>query len=142
MSKFLAPFNINIYDAVKAYSELEEIDWTIRTKMNVNDEVYFYCSTPVKKIVMKGIVTKIDVGFDEMIDDRKFYTNEKRIKVNNGVKYKRIKILEVYTDDKSELLTLDILRANGLKGNLQCAMMLDKNKELYDYINKVDSDIK
>lgn len=138
MNQFLAPFNVNMFDAIRAYKSHQEIDWTIRTRMKVGDEVYFYCSKPIMKVQIKGIVTKINVTFDEMIDDSKFYLNEKDIKTNNGATYTRIKVIEIYPDNISDLLTLEYLRKNGLKGNLQCAMMLDKNKELYDYINKIN----
>ncbi|MDU2688966.1 EVE domain-containing protein [Paraclostridium sordellii] len=139
MRKFLTPFNINKYDAISAYNSLDEIDWTIRTKMKVGDEVYFYCSNPIQKVLMKGVVTKAEVTFDEMIDDSKFYKNEKDVKVDNGRNYIRIKILNIYSKDKSDLLTFEYLKDNGLKGYIQSAQMLDKNKELYDYINKVDN---
>ncbi|MGL4875278.1 MAG: HNH endonuclease [Clostridium sp.] len=135
MNQFLVPFNINVYDAIKAYEKLEEIDWTIRTKMNVGDEVYFYCSKPIQKILMTGIVTKVDVKFEEMIEDDEFYVEESSGKSNNGKKYVRIKKRELISEELINLLSFEKLRENGLKGNIQSTQMLDKNKELFEYIN-------
>ena len=105
---------------------MDEIDWAIRTKMQVGDEVYFYCSRPVQKILIKEIVTKTEVNFDEMIDDSKFYKNEKDVKVNNGRRYIRIKILKIYFKYNSDLSTFEYLKDNGLNVYIQSEQMLDK----------------
>ncbi|MGL4762796.1 MAG: hypothetical protein ACRCWG_15335 [Sarcina sp.] len=137
MKQFLTPFNIKIYDAVRAYKELKEVDWKIRTKTNIGDIVYFYSVAPVKKIVIKAIVTGIDREFTEMIDDSEFYTNKNEIRVDTGVKYTRIQILSEIPEEKSNLLTLELLRENGLKGSMQSTLILDNNKELLEYINSI-----
>lgn len=137
MKQFLVPFNINFYDAIKAYEKLDEIDWTIKAKMNEGDEVYFYCSNPIKKILLKGIVTKINVEFDEVIEDNEFYVKKDNIKINDGKKYTRIKRGEYIPEYISELLKFEDLKENGLKGNIQSAQMIDKNKELQSYINRI-----
>ena len=36
------------------------------------------------------------------------------------------------------MMSLEKLRQNGLRGNLQTAQMINKNKDLHDYINSVD----
>lgn len=139
MKQYLVPFNINIFDGIKAYSKLTDIDWTLKSKsIKVGDEVYFYCSKPVQMIVMKGIVSKINVNFDEHIDDREFYIDTNAVKTNTGKTYTRIKFICKYSDEKSSMMSLEKLRQNGLRGNLQTAQMINKNKDLHDYINSVD----
>ena len=139
MKQYLVPFNINIFDGIKAYSKLTDIDWTLKSKsIKVGDEVYFYCSKPVQMIVMKGIVSKINVNFDEHIDDREFYIDTNAVKTTTGKSYTRIKIICKYSDEKSSMMSLEKLRQNGLRGNLQTAQMINKNKDLHDYINSVD----
>lgn len=139
MKQYLVPFNINIFDGIKAYSKLTDIDWTLKSKsIKVGDEVYFYCSKPVQMIVMKGIVSKINVNFDEHIDDREFYIDTNAVKTNTGKTYTRIKFICKYSDEKSSMMSLEKLRQNGLRGNIQTAQMINKNKDLHDYINSVD----
>ena len=137
MKQFLTPFNINFYDAIRAYNELEEIDWTIRAKMSIGDEVYFYCSAPIKKILFKGIVTDVNVKFQDMIEDGRFYKKESDKKCNNGFRYTRIKLSERLSDEKTNLLTFNELKEHGLKGPIQKTLILDNNQELYTYINDI-----
>lgn len=137
MNQFLIPFNINFYDAIKAYEKLDEIDWNIRTKMNIGDEVYFYCSNPIKKILLKGVVTDINIEFDNMIEDSEFYINKSDLKNGDGKRYTRIRKIVKLPLEMTDLLTLDLLRENGLKGNIRSTQMINKNKELFEYINSI-----
>lgn len=137
MKQLITPFNIKIFDALRAYKEMEEIDWTIRCNSEVGDEVYFYGSNPYKKILMKGIVVRTKINYDEMIEDSKYYTNKNKAKSNNGYLYTRIKLEKIYTDEISNELVLEKLQENGLSGVLQSTRILDNNRQLQNYINKI-----
>lgn len=145
MRQFLTPYKPTIFKAIEGYSELSEIDWTIRSNhIEVGDEIFFYSSKPTQAITIKGVITELNIDKNSMIDDSKYYTNEyyytedyNFIQKDNEPKLTRVKLIGVLTEDKQELLTLDTLRSYGFKGYLQSTRMLDKYPELYEYINSV-----
>lgn len=126
------------YDHESAFNKWGFIDWKQKVKYEEGDIVYIYCTVPLKKIMYKTIVTKIDMRFKETVNDKYFwkdiseYDNGK-----NNNKYVRLKLISKFDN---ELLSLNNLYENGLKGAPQGPMKI-KNAELFNYIeNTINQD--
>lgn len=102
--------NPNRYKVTEAYQELQVIDWTQSKNYNVGDIVYLYTSGAIKKITHKCIVERVNIPFDETIDDRKFWVNEDEDW--NKDRYIRLRLLNTL-DTETTLDELGIYRLQG-----------------------------
>ena len=102
--------NPNRYKITEAYQELQVIDWTQSKNYNVGDIVYLYTSGSIKKISHKCIVEKVNIPFEETIDDRKFWVNEEEDW--NKDRYVRLRLLNTLDTE----ITLDDLGIYRLQG--------------------------
>ena len=113
MESWIIPCNMKQYDVVGAFNNLPMIDWKqSSTSINVGDIVYIYVSTPIKAIkykcvVRKTLMDKIEINDTPYIIDGSNYVYSKY--------HMKLELLETYGEE----LTLDKLREQGLKGNIQ-----------------------
>lgn len=128
---WLIPANIKQYDFINAFKELKILDWTKKANYNVGDIVYIYGAKPYQKIIYKTEVIKIDVKYEDTIDDSKYWVNRKIQGKPSDNLYTRLKLM--HSNNSNELL-LDDLITNGLKRAPQGPMKL--NNELLSYIEK------
>lgn len=106
----------------------EYVEYVQRNKVEVNDIVYLYTTAPVQRIEYKMVVDRINVPYDEMIDDSAYSLNPSPI-VNKADLYVRLKLIKKV---ETPLLHLNFLREYGLRSSMQAALTV--SGELLDYI--------
>lgn len=105
--------DIDYYRVDKAFESREYIDWRQTVNYNIGDIIYIYCIRPLKKIMYKTIVEKINLSSEEVIDDKEFWVNPEDYETDRYERYVRLKLLQDIDDER---LNLDNLMKNGLKG--------------------------
>lgn len=108
------------------------VEYLQRNRLQVNDIVYLYTTAPVKRIEYKMIVERIDVPFQEIIDDSEYslHSVSSRQFSKNDL-FVRLRLLKK-TDSLN--LHLDCLRNHGLNASMQSAFKV--SGELVDYIEE------
>lgn len=127
MADWIIPCNLKYYDVVGAFNKLHCIDWKQSTKsICVGDHVFIYVGKPIMAIKYKCLVNKVNLHSIE-INDSDFIINGE-----NFEKYgchMELKLLKKYSDDH---FTLELLKAHGLKGNIQGPRrMIDSIQKLF-----------
>ncbi|MBU3071943.1 HNH endonuclease [Clostridium estertheticum] len=125
------------YNVISAFKELNEVDWGSDKNVMKGDYVYIYLVAPIKKIILKTKVVIDNIGENEFIDDSKFMLKE--ITKSEKTKYIRLKLITSFSDNISNMLTYEILRQNGLNGPIQGPLILNNNKILWSYIDKIEN---
>lgn len=106
----------------------EYVEYVQRNKVEVGDIVYLYTTAPVQRIEYKMIVDRINVPYDEMIDDSAYSLNPSPI-ANKEDFYVRLKLIKKV---ETPLLHLNFLREYGLRSCMQSASIV--SGDLLDYI--------
>ena len=106
----------------------EYVEYVQRNKVEVGDIVYLYTTAPVQRIEYKMVVDRINVPYDEMIDDSAYSLNPSPI-VNKDDLYVRLKLIKKV---ETPLLHLNFLREYGLRSCMQSAITVSGN--LLEYI--------
>lgn len=106
----------------------EYVDFVQRNKVEVNDIVYLYTTAPIKRIEYKMIVDRINIPYEEMIDDSAFSLNHNS-NIDKSALYVRLKLIKKVD---TPLLHLNFLREYGLRSSMQSAFTV--SGELLDYI--------
>lgn len=112
----------------KCLSEFGFVDFRQRNKLAVNDIVYIYVSSPVQEIKYKMIVERINIPYEDTVDDSPFDVHIKPLEPLQY--YSRLRLLQ--QTDAPEL-HLSYLRKHGLASNLQSNIKV--SGELLDYID-------
>ncbi len=113
MTNWIIPCNANYYDVEGAFAHLGRVDWKQSRRIEAGDIVYIYVGRPVKAILFKCRATKVNMDSIE-IDDSAFVLSGE-IAENYG---NYMELVPIRKFDRTSL-TLDILVANGLQGNVQ-----------------------
>ena len=129
MADWIIPCNPKYYNVVGAFNKLSKIDWKQSSKnIAVNDIVYIYVGHPIKAIKFKCKVNKINLELIEIDDSEFVIMGDNYMNYGNHME---LELLAIF--DKQ--LTLEKLRAYGLKGSIQGPRHLDiKIKGLIDTI--------
>ncbi|HAO61009.1 MAG TPA: hypothetical protein DCQ90_03500 [Erysipelotrichaceae bacterium] len=118
---WIIPANCKVYDLEASFEKNGFVDWTKRANIVMGDKVYIYQTKPVGKIKYKTLVERDNLREDEIIDDSEFLI-DKKFKVNESA---RISVrLKLVKEIKSDKLTLESLKAIGLKSSFQGIMKL------------------
>ncbi|MGF3227256.1 HNH endonuclease [Facklamia sp. P12932] len=112
MGDWLIPCNINKHDLFGAFNKLSRVSWKQSKNILKDDIVYIYVSKPISGIVFKCIAIKVNLP-SATINDEEFVLDGTNYE--NYGRYMELELVRTY--DKP--VTLDILKANGLKGNPQ-----------------------
>lgn len=127
MTEWIVPCNPKYYNVAGAFEKLKTIDWKQSNKnISVSDIVYIYVGVPVKAIVYKCRVNKVNLSVVE-IDDTGFIidpTNYRPFK-----KYMELELINKYDEN---VLSLENMRNNSIKGSIQGVQRV--NPELSAYI--------
>jgi len=128
---WIFPCNMNYFDPIGAFAELQVVDWRQSVKLNVGDEVFIYCSKPYQKIMFRTTVVKTCISSNEV--DR---TDEKFNKVDGSIGdniprfgFARLKLMNCRDDSN---LHIDKLIKHGLVKAPQGQMKVSAG--LYDYL--------
>ncbi|MBQ3576047.1 MAG: hypothetical protein IJA28_01350 [Coprobacter sp.] len=110
-------------------SSNDYVEYIQKNKIEVNDIVYLYTTAPVKRIEYKMVVDRINVPYEEMIDDSAYSLNPD-IKINKEDVCVRLRLIKRVS---TPLLHIDYLREYGLRSSMQSAFTV--SGELLDYID-------
>ncbi|CAH2213162.1 HNH endonuclease [Tepidibacter aestuarii] len=122
----------NYYDAIRAFKELGQVDWRMKSNVDVNDSVYIYIGYGIQSIAIKTKV--VEINPEEFIDDSDYVINSDRMNVDNNADYIRLKMIDYFDQDKENLMTYELMRENGLNGSIRGPIKLNNNKQLKEYI--------
>ena len=108
----------------------EYVEYVQRNKVEVGDIVYLYTTAPIQRIEYKMIVDRINVPFDEIIDDSAYslLRNPDTVPDKDAL-YVRLKLIKKVDNP---LLHLNILRGYGLRSCMQSAITV--SGDLLEYI--------
>ena len=134
MTNWIIPCNPKNYDVIGAFQKLKQIDWKQSMKnIDTGDIVYIYVSRPYQKIMFQCVVVKTNLPRVEIDDDIFVEDGTPFVGYGNHMRLQLIKKLD------GPVLGLDMLKRNGLKGNVQGPMRV--SGELLRYIeNEIDKD--
>lgn len=109
----------------------EYVEYIQRNKVQVNDIVYLYTTAPVQRIEYKMIVDRINVPYDETIDDSAYSLREEptEVRFDMDTLFVRLKLIKKV---ETPLLHLNFLREYGLRSSMQSALTV--SGELLEYI--------
>lgn len=126
MTEWLIPCNPEYYDIENAFNKLDKLDWKQSNKnIDVNDIVYIYIGSPVKAIVYKCRVNKVNLSAIE-IDDSEFIIN-----TANYRPYERYMEIEIVRTYNRNILSFDNLRSMGLNGSIRCTRKVNPELSVY-----------
>ena len=108
----------------------EYVEYIQRNKVEVNDIVYLYTTAPIQRIEYKMVVDRINVPFDEIIDDSAYslYKNSEVVPDKEAL-YVRLKLIKKV---ETPLLHLSFLRRYRLRSSMQSALTV--SGDLLEYI--------
>lgn len=136
MTNWIFSCDVSSYAVVAAFKELNEVDWGTNKDVKKGDYIYIYLCAPIKEIVFKVQVVEDSVDDNNLIDDSKFILKE--IDKTTENKYIRLKMVKDLSNTISHKLTYSLLRKNGLNGPIRGPIILDNNKKLRSYIDKIE----
>lgn len=130
MEYWLRSANYKLYNHEKAFEENKFIDWSQgHNKYEIGDIVFIYATKPFQKIMYKTRIEKMNLRFEETIDDKKYFTKYgKNKEVNKDKLYLRLKLIQKFNDDR---LNLNFLKKNGLKNPPQGPQRIKEKLLMY-----------
>lgn len=133
MNNWIIPSNSSKFDLAKFLSKYNnEVDWKQSANFEVGDVVYIYCTKPEMRIRYKMNVIATDIPSSKAKIDKKFWSDEAELK--KGMEYNRYFRMKLVSETKSDLLTMDELHRQGVKGYFYGPRTIDR--ELTMYIDK------
>lgn len=125
---WLISANGKMYNHVAAFDEFGYIDWRQKANYQIGDTVYIYATKPYMKVMFKTIVEKINMTFDEIMDDKKYWINIEEYEKAIFGKYARLRLVERVDTDK---LSLYDLKEQGLKAAPQGPVKINETLATY-----------
>lgn len=130
--------NSNIYDHAASFKKRGYIDWRQSGNFQVGDIIYIYSTRPSSKVEYKCIVEKINIPFNKIADDKKFWIDKDEYYTSQKMLYNRLKLIK-HID--SEELHLSKLKKHGLKAAPQGpTRLIDERVGVKIYIESVLKD--
>lgn len=131
MNNWIIPSNSSKFDLAKFLSKYNNVvDWKQSANFEVGDVIYIYCTKPEMRIRYKMEVVGINIPFGKSLKDETCWIDKTEFKVGaENNKYFRMKLLAT---TKSDMLTMDMLHKQGVKGYFFGPRTIDK--ELTKYI--------
>jgi 5-methylcytosine-specific restriction protein A len=127
---WLMSANSQMYDHVSSFEHYGFIDWKQgNNKFQVGDNIYIYCTAPIKKIRYKCVVKGIDLDVTEIRDDKEYWVDLIEYEKSLSGKFMRLDLIEQIDNDK---FSLKNLLNNGLNAAPQSPLKLTGN--LLNYI--------
>lgn len=130
MNNWIIPSNSSKFDLAKFLSKYNnEVDWKQSANFEVGDVVYIYCTKPEMRIRYKMNVIATDIPSSKAKIDKKFWSDEAEFK--KGMEYNRYFRMELVSETKSDLLTMDELHRQGVKGYFYGPRTIDRELTMY-----------
>lgn len=126
--------NGEMYDHKSAFEKRGYIDWRQSANFKIGDIVYIYLTAPIKKVEYKCVVKKINISFEETVDDKEYWFDIEEYKSSQEGYYSRLELVD-HVD--TEELNLDKLKEKGLKSAPQRPIkLIGERSKLVDYLEK------
>ena len=130
MNNWIIPSNSSKFDLDRFLSKHDNfVDWKQSASFEVGDVVYIYCTKPEMRIRYKMEVIETNIPFGKSLKDETCWIDKTEFKagVENN-KYFRMKLLAT---TKSDMLTMDMLHKQGVKGYIYGPRTIDKEQTKY-----------
>lgn len=126
--------NGEMYDHKSSFEKRGYIDWRQSANFKIGDIVYIYLTTPIKKVAYKCVVKKINLSFEETVDDKEFWFDIEEYKSSQEGYYSRLELVDYVDTDE---LNLDKLKEKGLKSAPQRPIkLIGERSKVVDYMEK------
>ncbi len=126
MTEWIVPCNLKYYNVHGAFEKFNKIDWKQSNKnIKVNDIIYIYVGVPIKAIIYKCKVNRVNLPFKE-INDSEFIIDGLIYELCK--RYMELELIQIYNEN---LISLENMKKNGLSGNIQCTRRA--GSEMSDY---------
>ncbi len=129
MANWIFIANPNHFRMDKCLLECGFVEYIQRNKVCVNDIVYLYSTSPIKRVEYKMIVERTDIPLKEAYDDWRFSLKANPRRHGDSALFFRLRLIKSVTTPK---LGLDELRKHGLISSMQGPFKIEG--ELLDYI--------
>lgn len=116
MNFWILPWNKEVFNLPQCLEDFGFVEWRQRNKLAVGDIVFLYCSHPLRQIKYIMRVSKIDIPFEDSVNDKYLFGYGYDLKPTDF--YARFESIAETSDDNSKL-TLESLRKLGLNSNFQ-----------------------
>jgi 5-methylcytosine-specific restriction enzyme A len=73
MTNWIISANAKMYDHTSSFEHFSYIDWRQSANFEINDNVFIYCTNPVKMIQYKCVVEQIDLTYTNIRDDKEYW---------------------------------------------------------------------
>ena len=83
MTSWLFPYDCKKFQLDRCLENQGFVEWHQLNKFQVGDIMYFYATTPVRRITHMMKVVKIDIKTEDTVDDSKFMTELYDIKLKS-----------------------------------------------------------
>jgi 5-methylcytosine-specific restriction protein A len=124
--------NGNMYDHLSAFQKWGFIDQCQGDrKYTVGDNIYIYCTSPLKRVMYKTVVEKVNLTKDEIVDDSQFSYDKEKFFNSADECFARLHLIEQVNRDE---LSLENLKKNGLKSAPRRPIKL--KDQLKKYVDK------
>ncbi len=131
MNNWIIPSNSSKFNLAKFLSKYDsEVDWKQSANFEVGDVVYVYCTKPQMRIRYKMKVIAINIPSSKAKMDKKYWNDEAEFK--RGVENNKFFRMKLLATTQSDMLTMDMLHKQGVKGYIFGPRTIDK--ELTKYI--------
>lgn len=137
---WIVPLNSKCFNLEKYLHDHKQdmlMDWSLKNRIYNGDLVLIYVSGGEHAIFYKAMVVLDDVDDNDIIDNSAYSLNDEALDERDMRKTIRLKFSPKFMQEQIIKLKLAKLRENGLKSNLQSAIILDMNPELSNYILSV-----
>jgi len=125
MNYWIIPCNLKNFDVISAFRKHQEIQWKQSVNASIGDEAYIYVAWPESRLMFKCIITEVNLP-SVKVDDSEFVIDGSPF-LNHG-RYLTLKLIEKYD---SKAFSLEILKNNGLKGNLQSTIKANSRLKIF-----------
>ena len=117
MERWMIAANGDKYNHAAAFEKWGFIDWSQgsdvrKTRYEVGDTVYIYCTKPYQRVMYKAEVVKESMPFDEIVDDEIFWSDKDFYLQRKKGLYARLKLV---AKTSCQELSLEELKQHGLK---------------------------
>lgn len=131
MNNWIIPSNSSKFNLAKFLLKYDsEVDWKQSANFEVGDVVYVYCTKPQMRIRYKMKVIAINIPYSKAKMDKKYWNDEAEFK--RGVENNKFFRMKLLATTQSDMLTMDMLHKQGVKGYIFGPRTIDK--ELTKYI--------
>ncbi|WP_010202154.1 hypothetical protein [Salinibacterium sp. PAMC 21357] len=121
---WIIPSNGGTFDSIAAFAAREEIDWSETTSAGIKtgDTVFLYGTAPTSALTHKCEVVQTGVPFESVIDDREFWRDDSAFLQRKGRSWMRLRLVQTFSAEQREALSLDTMKRHGMKGAPQGRM--------------------